>query len=538
MTIAVPTPGLRPGTFLKDALGQPRGFAARGREWVACAGSIAEACVDGGAGVDRFERLKQLAKRIVGATEMIVQNPSRSGDGTVPPGTESPSVRFYGGFPFAERSDRVRRRGPTEVPSGVALDAARLGAPGPRRASRSGNGEPRRASGSGNGGPRRASGRENGSNESRPAGRAAATGGIWEGFSTAVFHLPRFELEGEGRLAVLKVNHALDEPLRSNPIGKMVSDAQELRDRLLELEEKRSTTVPPSPLGPVAAELNGTTRAAWDAGVSSILSRIEAGRLRKVVLARTLDIVPTVAVDPVDVVDHLWNARDESHSFFIEPRAGSVLVGAAPETVTTVRGRRFFATAVAGSTGRGRDGAEDKRLANALLASEKDRGEQEMVVSDMVSRLEDFCTEVRFDEHPRVLRLDTLQHLETQITAVVPDGVGALEILARLHPTPAVCGLPRPEALSVLREAEDFDRGWYAGPVGWFDTDGNGSFVPALRTGASNGNGWRLFAGAGIVSGSDAESEWRETGMKFTPMLRALAQAGLDLPGRASEAGF
>ena len=98
-----------------------------------------------------------------------------------------------------------------------------------------------------------------------------------------------------------------------------------------------------------------------------------------------------------------------------------------------------------------------------------------------------------------------------------------------LHPTAAVCGLPRDAATTFLEREEPFERGWYAGPVGWFDAEGNGVFAPALRTGVSVGRGWRLFAGAGIVEGSVPALEWEETGIKFEPMLDALRGAGADL---------
>jgi isochorismate synthase EntC len=128
-----------------------------------------------------------------------------------------------------------------------------------------------------------------------------------------------------------------------------------------------------------------------------------------------------------------------------------------------------------------------------------------------------------------VLTLDRIQHLETEIRASVPSDVGILDVLRLLHPTPAVCGLPRDAALAFLAEEEPFERGWYAGPVGLFDAEGNGIFVPALRMGVSTGSGWRLFAGAGIVDGSVPAAEWEETAIKFEPMLEALAASGAHL---------
>ena len=127
---------------------------------------------------------------------------------------------------------------------------------------------------------------------------------------------------------------------------------------------------------------------------------------------------------------------------------------------------------------------------------------------------------------PHILTLARIQHLETDIGAPAPEGRSVLELVEALHPTPAVCGVPRDAALEFLRVEEPFQRGWYAGPVGWVDAEGEGHFVPALRTAVGDGKSWRLFAGAGIVDGSRPSMEWEETGIKFLPVLRALADSG------------
>ncbi len=151
------------------------------------------------------------------------------------------------------------------------------------------------------------------------------------------------------------------------------------------------------------------------------------------------------------------------------------------------------------------------------------------MVDDVVTRLQDLGCTVRVDVEPHVLTLAQIQHLETKIAADVPEGLGVLDLLASLHPTPAVCGSPRDAALEFLASRESFARGWYAGPVGWFDQRGHGVFVPALRSAVHSDSEelWRLFAGAGIVAGSDPDLEWIETGLKFKPVLRALVRAGL-----------
>ncbi len=255
------------------------------------------------------------------------------------------------------------------------------------------------------------------------------------------------------------------------------------------------------------------------------LRRIQAGEAEKVVLARTLDVTPTRPVSPLDLVLALWQESHGSHVFLFEPVPGEAVAGAAPETIATVVNGVVRATAVAGSVAVGADSVETAQLARRLFNSDKDRAEHDFVVQDMVARLSALGCSVRRDVEPHVLALARIQHLETKIAAGIPEGVTLLDILASLHPTPAVCGIPRNVALSILTESEVFDRGWYAGPVGWFGSNGKGIFVPALRSAVSSGGRWRLFAGAGIVPGSDPALEWEETELKFDPVLRAMARA-------------
>jgi isochorismate synthase len=263
--------------------------------------------------------------------------------------------------------------------------------------------------------------------------------------------------------------------------------------------------------------------------VRDSLDAIRSGRISKTVLARTLDVELAEPVDPVDLIVHLRSVNRASYVFLFEPAPGATLVGAAPETVATLRDGVFHATAVAGSIRRGDSAREQAELAARLLASDKDRAEQRIALDDMVARLGTVAHQIRTDPQPHVLTLDRIQHLETEIRASVPTDVGILDLLRLLHPTPAVCGLPRDAALAFLAEEEPFERGWYAGPVGLFDAEGNGIFVPALRMGVSTGSGWRLFAGAGIVDGSVPAAEWEETAIKFEPMLEALAASGAEL---------
>jgi menaquinone-specific isochorismate synthase len=355
--------------------------------------------------------------------------------------------------------------------------------------------------------------------------------GVWSAFPTARFHVPAFELEGDDTGDAWLRARALAGPDEADDVlARLRRRAEALRAELATHPEGRRE---------VRARGVGraTDRAAWEAAVDEALAAVRAGRISKAVLARTLDVTTDEPVDPVEVAVALWEVNRGSHVFLFEPRPGSALLGAAPETVATLRDGVFHATAVAGSIRRGETRREQAELATRLLASDKDRAEQRIALDDMVARLETVAHQIRTDPQPHVLTLARIQHLETEIRASVPAGTGILDLLRLLHPTPAVCGLPRDAALSFLSAEEPFKRGWYAGPVGWFDGDGNGVFAPALRTAVLHDGAWRLFAGAGIVEGSVPSLEWEETGIKFTPVLEALQAAGVVLESPVPAAG-
>ncbi len=349
--------------------------------------------------------------------------------------------------------------------------------------------------------------------------------GIWAAFPSFLFHVPELELEGDGSGdAWLRARALVPTEDANDALTRLRRRAEALRAELATQGNRRERSRIAVQGGVVA-----TDRARWDSEVRDALEAIRGSRVAKVVLARTLDVTTAGRVELVDVAEHLWEVNRGSHTFFFEPEPGTALLGAAPETVATLRHGVFHATAVAGSIRRGESPREQAELAARLLASEKDRAEQRIALDDMVARLETVAHQIRTDPQPHVLTLARIQHLETEIRASVPVGTGILDLLRLLHPTPAVCGLPRDAALALLTQEEPFDRGWYTGPVGFFDAEGNGIFAPALRTAVVRGETWRLFAGAGIVEGSVPALEWEETGMKFTPVLEALRASGVTL---------
>jgi len=356
--------------------------------------------------------------------------------------------------------------------------------------------------------------------------------GAWEDFPSAYFVLPEVELVGGEESGVLTLRRLLV------PSANPAQCRQDLRDELASVRDRLTTA--PSELGPggvhIPATRSETDLEAWGTTVERALSEVAAGGLSKVVMARVQTASFEGTMDPVDVVLNLWRENPGSHVFLFEPTPCHVLLGAAPETVVTVQAGVFRATAVAGSIARGNTPEEQKALASELLNREKDRREHRVCVEDMVARLADVSQDIQAEAEAHVLTLSAIQHLETAITAELHPNQTVISALEALHPTPAVCGFPRDRALDFLRTEEPFQRGWYAGPVGWFDNDGNGVFVPALRSAVGRGKEWRLFAGAGIVAGSDPSREWDETRIKFQPVLRALSGARAEPSSEDEEA--
>jgi menaquinone-specific isochorismate synthase len=264
------------------------------------------------------------------------------------------------------------------------------------------------------------------------------------------------------------------------------------------------------------------SRSEWRSQVRSVLDAIATGRLAKVVLARDVVVRSDAPFDPRAAIDRLRVTQGGCAVF-----ASDGLVGATPELLVRRRGAVVESRPMAGTIARGATGPADDDAEAALAGSAKNGLEHRLVVEAVVDGLRDCGVDVTAVTGPEVVRLATVIHLATRIAGRVDDAsatTSALELACALHPTPAVAGAPRDAALATLRELETFDRGRYAGPVGWVDARGDGEWGVALRCADLDGTMARLIAGAGIVSGSDPDAEWAETQAKLEPMLRVLVQ--------------
>jgi isochorismate synthase len=260
--------------------------------------------------------------------------------------------------------------------------------------------------------------------------------------------------------------------------------------------------------------------------VAHATKSIGRGDLRKVVLARSVIVDAGRALDPKQL---LWRLRavDPECYVFAAPQHGdavdAVLVGATPELLVRRRGDLVEATPLAGSSQRFGDQDRDRASADRLFASAKDREEHAVVVEDVAHVLRAFCDGLEYPHEPELLGTANVWHLATPFRGRLHDhAVTSLDLVAALHPTPAVCGTPRETAREALDALEPIDRRGYAGPVGWTDAAGDGEWAIALRCAEITGSTARLFAGAGIVADSVPEAEVDETERKFRALLDAL----------------
>ncbi len=328
-------------------------------------------------------------------------------------------------------------------------------------------------------------------------------------------------------------------------VGVLPFDPQ-AEDYLVQPEELTYARVNVTPQPPVAGQWRverapGVTE--YQSMVSAALAQMAASlqqlptssakqALSKVVLARSLLATASEPLDSYAVLSQL--AKDEAVTAFIAslpPLNGLArqLVGGTPELLVSRHGHIVSSNPLAGSAKRHADPAVDKAAAEALLKSEKDRREHQVVVESILDNLAPFCRQLKAPAMMQLQSTASMWHLGTEIEGVLKnDDTSSAELAVALHPTPAVGGTPADEALQLIRKLEPVDRGFYAGAVGWTDRQGDGEWYLSLRCGEVCANQIRLFAGAGIVADSDPVAEAAETSAKFVALLSAL---GIDEQG-------
>ncbi len=338
----------------------------------------------------------------------------------------------------------------------------------------------------------------------------------WSAFSPAHFILPHYQLAQVGQESYLTINALLGP--EEDPAEAMHGLREALLVRLATLDNSPATrpTGRPHLHYPMTAET-------WRDIVIQATDTIQAGAIEKVVLSRVCEIRADESIDAVSALDFLNNRYADSYRFLFEPVPHHAFFGATPELLIHKSGRAARTMALAGSIARGNSPTEDDVLANTLLTSPKDRHEHKLVVEMIRNQLGSDADGLFIPGEPNILRLRNIQHLLTPIEAQFSDRtIDVLSLARRLHPTPALGGVPADRAVAFLRRVEPVPRGWYAAPVGWLDSQTDGAFAVAIRSAVTQHDRAWLYAGAGIVGDSQPEREWAETALKFRPMLGAL----------------
>ena len=325
----------------------------------------------------------------------------------------------------------------------------------------------------------------------------------WEPFGAYRFVLPRFELRADESGTTLSCNLVLPR------------DREHQEEILAQIEGMRVPSegdddALPEPL----YREDAPDRPGWEENVGRALSAFSEGRLGKVVLARRAGLGFAEDLDGVSLLRELRDVTPGCFHFYVEPVPGTAFVGASPERLYKREGRLVTSEAVAGTRPRGASSGDDEDLRDELLGSEKDRAEHGFVRVGIGEALRPLCKELEVEEGVSEMKLASRRHLVSRVRARLREGVTDAEVLGALHPTPAVGGYPSEGALEDIRELEPFDRGWWAGPVGWVGADA-AEFAVGIRSGLVRGRTLALFSGAGIVAGSKPEEEWAEIEQKI-----------------------
>jgi len=321
--------------------------------------------------------------------------------------------------------------------------------------------------------------------------------------------LPRWQLSRQGRHCWLR--------LQRNLGGEVT--ARSLAEELWE-QAQQLAALPDDGLGQAGADCGPAIagRSAWQAGYRAVVERglelVESGTLRKLVLAVRQQLLLEQPLDPLQLLAQLRQRQPGSCRFLWQQGDSAALLGASPERLLTVRQGQLRSDALAGTAPIG-------PAADQLTRSDKDRREHELVVEAITDVLRQSGLSARRPRHPRLARHGQLVHLHTPITADLA-GQAPLAIAGALHPTPAVAGLPRRQAMAALRSLEPFERGHYAAPIGWIDSQGDAELRVAIRSGSLRGQQLELTAGAGLVQGSEPERELQEVELKLGVLQQQL----------------
>ena len=356
----------------------------------------------------------------------------------------------------------------------------------------------------------------------------------WSVYHPAQFILPHYQLSlqqgsSEERQAWLTINALLDYPA-ATPAKRADAEAVELATALRgalteQIEQLQQTPIGMAPLPQLHSRCYPMPYATWEQILNAAMDQFRIGALSKVVLSRVCELRFDQKIDVATALAYLNRIYPDCYRFVFEPLPNHAFFGASPELLVNLSGQQIRTMGLAGSEPRGATPAADAALGRQLMESVKDRHEHQLVVDVLRQRLQPLCDKLDVAAQPQLLKLSNIQHLYTPVCGTLSKPQDVLSLLDVLHPTPALGGVPRAQALDFIRQMEPVPRGWYAAPVGVINRHMEGTFTVAIRSAVTEYERVWLHAGAGIVEASNPQKEWDETALKFRPILNALGAA-------------
>lgn len=345
----------------------------------------------------------------------------------------------------------------------------------------------------------------------------------WKSFGQGLFYVPEWNIVRDGKCSLLSLRCLVDQQSDYSSIKEAlrqqfhnIIDCYSRYGEISRPFDKRDVHLS---YPRYDAE---STFDQWSSDISAARGAINHHQYDKIVLARELNVHASSPVYSTRVANYLRDQYPSCYTFILKNPEGRQFIGSTPERLISFNRHHLLTEGLAGSISRGNTASEDAMLEKRLLQSNKNLSEHQFVLDSIMENLQPYADQIDKPDQPAIKKLSNVQHLYTPITARLSNGNNPIQLIDKLHPTPAVGGYPRKKAMQHIQKLENFDRGWYAGPVGWINSEGHGTFAVAIRSGLISGAEIRLFAGCGIVRDSNPEEEWMETKLKLIPMLSAL----------------
>ncbi|MGK7378105.1 isochorismate synthase [Planococcus sp. 1R117A] len=336
----------------------------------------------------------------------------------------------------------------------------------------------------------------------------------WTHFPQAYFAVPSFQLIIKDDQAYVSINLITNEDATFNAFEALRKE----RDRLIHAAQVMER---PKYQKPLVVERTEIKKEQYMDSINKVTALIKAKQAQKVVIARSLRLEFEQPLSSASALYQVSEEQPESFLFGLEAQ-NQLFFGATPERLVKVKDRLALSTCLAGSTPRGNTVEKDAKLGNELLYDKKNRSEHQFVVNMISEVFNEHSSHMFVPQKPKLMKIRDIQHLYTPVEGELKPDSTLFDLVKALHPTPALGGEPKQEALSLIRQYETMNRGFYAAPIGWIDAKGDGEFAVAIRSALLNEKEAYLYAGGGIVEDSTSESEYAETWVKFRPMLRAL----------------